>query len=126
MKYISLLFLPLMLASLACLQTTTQAAQAPAYTATPESTLETAMRDTEPASGEVYEVPATSTPRVLCVTADMLHLRTEPSHKAIVIDWLPALTEVIVLHTGVDGWSLVTAGTQTGYVKAEYLGGCHD
>lgn len=119
----------LALASLACLETTI--ATPPTPTAQPEKNLSVPLAENAPtsteeaASGTVYEIP-TPTTKTGCVTAPVaLHLREHPDHKARVLNWLKSGTTVII-HWQDNGWTLVTAGTQTGYVKSEWLRNCQE
>ena len=117
MKPITIFFIALSLTSLACLQTA-MIAQSPT-TATPTNTA-IQMQTSEPESGAVYEI---ITPARTCATVtaiQSLHLREKPDINSIVISWLPAKTNVLVIGK-VGAWWKVSADGYTGYAKADYL-----
>lgn len=115
-----LLFFPLWLASLACLETAigtvTISTPTPTQPAPPAASTPPLMD--EPYAGAVYEIPTTA---ATCaqVNTTALHLRAAPDENAQVIDWL-INGEVVTVHTR-GPWSLVTAGTFTGYARSVYL-----
>lgn len=125
MKYTYLLFLPLMLASLACLETTITATPptGPAKTSEPEASPQAASLE-EPASGVVFEPETWSvTPETLCaiVTADQaLNLRAEPNENSRIIKWLRA-GEIVTITSVFQEWRGVTTKTATGYAHSAYL-----
>ena len=116
---------PLIISQIACLQS---ALSTPAPTTTPTSAALPQRTLEEPASGAVFEMPdapiASEEPVTLCVTAETaVHLRELPDSNSQVQGFLTAKMEVRKLGED-DGWTLVRAGEQTGYVKSEYLGEC--
>lgn len=121
MKNIYLLILPLMLASLACLQTTITATPDPIATISEPSASPQSASLQEPDSGAVFE-PVTPEPHKCAkVTAiQSLNLRQEPSEKSRVIYWLQAMQQVTIIERE-SNWWMVSADGRTGYAKADYL-----
>lgn len=119
-----LALLLLALASLACLETTIQAAEVaqPAPTAVPAAFLSPTSK--EPESGAIIEPETWSvTPETQCaiVTADQaLNLRAEPNENSRIIKWLRA-GEIVTITSTFQEWRGVTAGTATGYAHGAYL-----
>lgn len=120
MNKMTLLFFPLILASIACMETTSTINLQPAPTAIPTKT------QAEPASGAVYEIPTwteSATPTVCAevTAAQALHLRAQPNEHAPVIEYLRAGERVTLDEHSGAWWEITTRQGKSGYSKADYL-----
>ena len=110
----------LWLASLACMQPTTQIEITPTLNIAPTKTA-IPMSD-EPASGTVFFIPTpTNAPRCAAVTAlEWLHLREEPNENSRILSWLPAGKTVTVLNPSSLWWKIKADGV-VGYAHSAYM-----
>lgn len=121
-KHISILLgLTILLCSmLACMTTVEPFATYPAETPTAGAPPKTAMPDPEePESGAVFEI--TITARCAIVTAaEALHLRSGPSERTEVIEYLQH-GEIVTLIDSRGPWWKIATPTAEGWSKADYL-----
>lgn len=114
------LILPLMLASLACMETTMNAQVEPTSTAQT-----TATQTQEPASGAVFELTDwTPTPETFCAivtAARSLHLRAARNERAPVVAYLEAGERVTLVEATGTWWKITTATGKHGYSNSSYL-----
>lgn len=120
------LILILALAQIACLQTTIASTAEKSDGTSAPSAVPAAFLSQEPESGAVIDLASLQTPipdprKCATVTAiEALHLRTEPSEKAVVIGWLKA-GQVVTVRIQEPDWWMVEAEGRTGYARAAYL-----
>ena len=116
MNKLMMIVLALMLASLACLETTTNTV--------PTSTPEPTAKATEIESGAVFEIESwTPTPEIFCaiVTAQLsLNVRDQPHDRARVIDYLTQGERVVIEEASGQWWKIIT-GREIGYSNSFYL-----
>lgn len=115
-----LISLTLMIAALACLQ--------PAAVADDHAVeaLPTFVKVEEESAGEVYEIPRMTDTResesCAVVIADVaLHLRSDASADAMVLDWLKRGEVVRVIDQSRSDWWLIERDQVVGYARSMYL-----
>jgi len=120
MNKMTLFFLTLALASLACMESTIEISATPAPTNTAGLT-----QSDEPASGAVFDLETWNTPApnrcAIITAARSLHLRQAPNEQAAVVDYLMAGEQVTLESAVGDWWKIATADGASGYSKADYL-----
>lgn len=117
----------ILLLSLACMTTASLEEAGTAAPSTAPLPTGASPRTPEDPAGEVFQIPAEWAEPAgynLCaaVTASQsLHLRSEPSEHAHVVEWLLTGERIHVIEPGGEWWKVRTISGLEGYARARYL-----